>query len=341
MGRWSRMLALGTILVTITFWLVRPATAADENAWSVESVFSSVVLIHADIPEEARTATALGSKRAGNGVIIDNDGLIVTIGYLILEAEQVRVTDAEGKTSAATLIGYDHDTGFGLIRSEEPLGGAALPLGSAADLEAGEPVIVAGRGSQVPMIPAVVASRRPFAGYWEYLLDAAIFTQPPFPSYGGAALVAADGRLVGIGSLFVGDAVTEGERSPGNMFVPIDGLRPILADMLSEGRRTGPAQPWLGVHAREVKGRVFVTRLADGGPAEAAGLGAGDLIVGVEGRRIGGLVDLWRRVHGAGSAGVEIGLDVVRRGGSELTVERVPIASADRHNWLRLKAPDN
>lgn len=335
MGRvlWVSVVALTGFIVALTVVARGPAQASDRE---LADLLSGVVGVRAVIPTSARTAELLGTDRHGSGVVIDTNGLVVTIGYLILEASAAEIIDANRQIVPAEVVGYDHETGFGLVRALAPLKLPPVPFGSAAALKPGDPVVVASRGGETPAAPAVVVSRRPFAGYWEYLVEEAVFTRPPVAGYGGAALFSADGRLAGIGSLFVGDAQPGMQPSPGNMFVPIDELKPILADLVATGRRAGPAEPWLGIYAREAEGRVFVTRLADGGPADEAGLGAGDRIIGVDGKRIAGLADFWRRVRELGDAGVEVALDVVRYGDVELAIERVTIPSADRHDWLRL-----
>ena len=236
-------LASAALLMVVA---IAAAGAAEKTA--SREIIRSVVGISALVPEQARTANSLGTIRSGNGVVIDDNGLVLTIGYLILEATQAAVTDSEGKLVPAAIVAYDHNTGFGLLRARLPLGLKPLELGKSEDLKEGSPVIVIAKGGPFPVMPAGVVSRRSFAGYWEYLLDKAIFTVPPHPSFGGAALVDGSGRLVGIGSLVVGDAIPGDEPLPGNMFVPIDLLKPILAELLESGRAQAPPHPWLGVY---------------------------------------------------------------------------------------------
>jgi len=188
-------------------------------------------------------------------------------------------------------------------------------------------------------MPVAVVSRREFAGYWEYLLDKAIYTMPYHDSYGGAALLDSEGALVGIGSLFVNDADPSGEAAPGNLFVPIDLLKPILAQLVERGRASGPANPWLGLYAGEAQGRVYVRRIARGGPAETAGVKPGDIIIGVGGRRVASLADFYRKIWARGAAGVEVGVDILPIGSKDLAIENVSIRSLDRHNWLKLRHP--
>jgi S1-C subfamily serine protease len=295
------------------------------------SVLDGVIRVATAVPASARSARTLGTQREGSGIVIDSEGLVLTIGYLLLDAEKVEVGLSDGRSFGAAIVAYDHDTGFGLLRASGKLGVTPIELGSSDALQVQDQVVVAAHGGERMAMPALVVSRRVFAGYWEYLLDNAIFTAPPHPSFGGAALLDTSGQLVGVGSLIVGDAAGPDHRLPGNMFVPIDRLKPILADLLDTGRASGPRRPWIGLSSEEVRGRLFVTRLAPGGPAEAAGIAAGDMIVGVGGEAVMGIADFYRKMWALGEAGVSVPLDVLR--GTAVT--SIPVRSADRHEWLR------
>jgi len=262
---------------------------------------------------------------------------VLTIGYLILEAESAEVIGPGGEPMPADVVGYDHESGFGLLRANRPLNVRPMELGDSKPLSDGDPVLSVSFVGEPMAAAARVVSRRPFAGYWEYLLESAIFTFPPNPQYGGAALIAMDGRLVGIGSLFVGDAAEKGEPLPGNMFVPIEDLKPILADLRDSGRRKDPAHPWLGVFVSEQNGRVFITRIAGGGPAESAGLKAGDVIIGVADRRVDSLEDFFRKVWAQGDAGVSVPPNVVPQGAESLEIRTYSVRSGDRYDWLKLR----
>ena len=263
--------------------------------------------------------------------MIDQNGLILTIGYLITEAETVWVSAHSGAAAPAHVVGYDQATGFGLIQALGRLGAPPLELGSAHASAVGDEVIVAGEGGLPHALKAAVVSKREFAGYWEYVLDEAIFTSPPHPSWGGAACIAADGRVLGIGSLFVQEARGEGMASQGNMIVPIDLLKPILSDLMTLGRVDQPPRPWLGMYTSAADDTVFVAGVAGGGPAERAGIKAGDFVLEVAGARVNDLADTFRRIWAVGPAGSAIPLTIVRDG----ALQRVTIQSADRNDFLK------
>ena len=294
---------------------------------SMEDIVSSVVGIRSEIPKSARTARSLGTRREGSGVIIDNNGLVLTIGYIILEAVKVQVLERDGKALPAAFVGYDSASGFGVLRALKPLKGKPLKLGVSAALKRENPVLIVSHAGGGNLKTAMVISRRNFAGYWEYLLENAIFTAPPMENFAGSALIDSELRLVGIGSLFVRDAGKKGVHFPGNMFVPIDKLSPVLADLIAHGRPSAPPRPWLGVYVTELYGRVVVTRVAEGGPASGKGVGEGDIILEVGGRPVSGMEDFYRELWSKGSAGVAVRLNVLQ--GSK--VKTLTIESADRY----------
>jgi S1-C subfamily serine protease len=314
-------------------WAI-PETAqprADEWTFDLERALASVVAVRAEIPADAFTASILGTERAGNGVVIDQSGLILTIGYLITEADSIWVTALSGAAAPAHVVGYDQTTGFGLVQALGRLGAAPIELGTAASAAVGDDVIVAGEGGLPHALKAAVVSKREFAGYWEYVLDEAIFTSPPHPSWGGAACIGADGRVLGIGSLFVQEARGEGIASQGNMIVPIDLLKPILNDLLTLGQVDRPPRPWLGMYASEAEDTVFVAGVASGGPAERAGIKPGDFVLEVAGARVNDLAGTFRRVWAVGPAGSDIPLTIARDG----SLQRITIRSADRTDFLK------
>jgi len=303
---------------------------AKEVSFDLAATFESVVALRAEIPEDAFTAGVLGTERTGNGVVIGDDGLVLTIGYLITEASSIWLTTHRGGVVAAYPLAYDFETGLGLV---QPLGRLDLPTlarGTTRSVDIGNEVFVIGHGGRPHALKARLVAKREFAGYWEYLLDEAIFTAPPHPEWSGAALVGHDGRLIGIGSLFVQEQI-DGEALKGNMFVPIDLLEPILDDLQKYGRPNRPARPWLGMYVAEAERKLIVQGLAKDGPADRAGVNLGDVVVEVGGKAVGDLAQLFRSVWRLGSAGTEIPLTVVRSG----TSKAIAVRSADRAAHLK------
>jgi len=322
--------ARAMLSVLFVFTLAIGPVRAETNP---EDILSAVVGVTAEVPAEARTAQFLGTERAGSGVVIDSDGLVVTIGYLILEAASASIIGPDGKETPATIVAYDYDTGFGLLRAVTPPAVKPMAIGDSSSLRYHDRVLVAGHGGTAAVQPALVISRRDFAGYWEYLLENAIFTSPPHPGFGGAALIDGSGKLVGIGSLILPDAGEPGTNQPGNMFVPIDRLPPIMADLLEHGRPSTPAKPWLGMFSQEAHGRVFVISVAGDGPAAKAGIAPGDIILAVGSQKISGQADLYRKIWALGSAGVEVPLTVLH----DDNVAHISVRSGNRYDWLKLQ----
>ncbi len=318
-------IAIGFLAIVGLSWQ-NPARAA-----SPDEIVDAVISIYAEVPNVARTARTLGSQRRGTGLVIDSNGLILTVGYIILEAAAVDVFDSQGERHPADIIAYDHESGLGLIRTHDPLDVTPIRLGSIDDIEIGDPLLVLNRETELGGAQVKLVDRREFAGYWEYLLDNALFTSPRQPSFAGAALIDQNLRLVGVGSLSVGNAAGNNISSPGNMFIPSDELIPIMADLLSNGRRDDVGRPWLGLIARDLDGNVFVQSVADDSPAGSAGLRPGDRIVRVSDQSVAGLADFYRKLWALGDPGVTVPLDVRRKGRSL----ELDVVSADRYDWLR------
>jgi S1-C subfamily serine protease len=315
-------------------WKVPPAAQPkpEDYDFNLDQALGSVVGIRSVVPPDAFSAETLGTERAGNGVLIREDGVVLTIGYLITEAESVWLTFSDGRAVQGHALGYDQETGFGLVQALARLDLPALTLGESKAVTIGESVVVGGAGGRHHSVAAHVTARQEFAGYWEYVLDEAIFTAPAHPNWGGTAMIGPNGDLLGIGSLQLEQPGEKGNRHL-NMMVPIDLLKPILDDLLTLGRRNRPPRPWLGLYATEVDDRVVVVGLASRGPARKAELRTGDVVLAVGGTEVSDLVGLFRRIWSLGNAGVEVPLTVYRDG---RTFE-LKVPSADRRHFL--KAP--
>src|SRR6267142_6180869 len=297
-----------------------------------QEMLGAVVRVRMKAIPDARSNTTLGPSREGTGVVIDEHGHIVTIGYIVIEADSIEITTQDARTFPATLVGYDHASGLALLRPGAPLGVKPMPMGQAADVAQREPVMVLPAGGRDAASLAYVVTKRKFAASWEYLLETAIFTSPPTMQWAGAALVSREGKLVGIGSLFVRETL-EGAQAPGNMFVPIDLLKPILADLIEKGRRSGPARPWLGLATEEMHGHLMVTRVSPEGPADKAGVRSGDIVVGVAADPVKTQEELYRRVWGLGVAGIEVPLRILQ--GADMREFR--LRSIDRFQYFKEK----
>jgi len=319
-------------LATLT--IIAPARAQDtapraKPEISVDAL--SVVRVRAQASADARSGRTLGRNREGTGVVIDSTGLVLTIGYLITEAEKIELSTADGKVYPATVVGFDNATGLGLLKALVPVPVKPIDMGLSSEAKERDMVLIVGFDG---VAPAYVVSKRQFVGYWEYLLDEAIYTAPATVNWQGAALISREGKLLGIGSLAVGNAIAAGATVPGNMFVPIDVLKPVIGDFIANGRSTTQPRPWLGVTSQEVGGNLLVTPVSPEGPAEAAGLKAGDIIVGIAGEGLKGQADFYTRLWKTGNAGVEVALDVLRGN----RVENLKVKSADRNNYFRARA---
>jgi len=327
----SRLAGAGIGLL-LGFGLILQAMAAEAPAPGAREPLTvdafSVVRVHVRAVPDARSRATLGAEREGTGIVIDSSGLILTIGYLIQEADTVSVAGADGRALPASVVAYDYSTGFGLLRAVKAPSIRPIAFGESATLSEKEPVLIVGFDG---VAPAFVVSRRPFAGYWEYLLDEAIYTAPATVNWQGAALINKEGKLLGVGALVVGDAVGARTQLPGNLFVPIDLLKPILGDLIAQGRSASKPRPWLGVNTQDLQGKLIVTRVSPDSPAEKAGLASGDIIVGVRGETIQNQADFYRRLWATGDAGAEVVLDVLK--GTE--VKKLGVTSMDRDSYLR------
>jgi S1-C subfamily serine protease len=314
-------------------WTVSSALQpkAGDYEFDLDRALAAVVGLRSTVPEDAFTAEVLGTERAGNGVLIRSDGVVLTIGYLIVEAESVWLSLSNGRSVAGHVLGYDQESGFGLVQTLARVDLPALPLGDSGAAQLGESVVVGGAGGRQRSVAARIAAKQEFAGYWEYFLEEAIFTAPSHPQWGGSALIGPAGELLGIGSLQLQREGEGGKREDLNMIVPIDVLKPILDDLLTLGRPNRPPRPWLGLYATEIENKVVVAGLAGQGPAKAAKLRRGDIVLAVDGVEPRDLGDFYRRVWSLGEAGVEVPLSIYREG----RAVELRVASADRSRFLR------
>ena len=318
-------------MASLTEWKVPPANQprAADYSFDLDGVLSSVVGLHSIIPSDAFSADSLGTERAGNGVVIDH-GLVLTVGYLITEAEAVWLHVGDGRVVQGHALGFDSVTGFGLVQALGEFDVEPLPIGSSAAVEVGDRVVVGGAGGRTRSVASHIAAKHEFAGYWEYLLDEAIFTHPAHPNWGGTALISARGELIGIGSLQL-ERERDGRPEHVNMIVPIDLLKPVLDDLRKFGRVNKPARPWLGMFSHEIDGRVVVVGISAKGPAARAELKAGDIILAVNGEKISSQTQFYRKLWALGSAGVDVPLTVYHEG---VTFD-VVLTSTDRAKLLK------
>lgn len=322
-------MTLPFFIASLSAW--RAAHAPTPRARASRELPAGVVKLSIKAVQGARSAATLGAEREGTGAVIGEDGLILTIGYLIIESGSIIVMAADGQMYPATVVGFDHVTGFGLLRANPAVARRPLALGDSSAVRELHTVRIATHPAAGGGSTACVVARRRFVGYWEYLIDEAIFTAPPRFDHSGAALLDAAGRLVGIGSLWVGDALELGVAFPGNMFVPVDLLKPLLTDLVANGRRAEPARPWLGVYSEELEKHVVITQVLAGSPAEKGGLRRGDIVLGVGGEPIASQAEFYQKVWGSGPAGAEIRLHVLQAN----VVRALTLRSVDRLDYLR------
>jgi S1-C subfamily serine protease len=330
----KKLATIASLIIFIGLQSHAPPLSGQAHAdLSAEDTLKTVVKLRSVIPKDAPSAATLGTEREGNGVVIDAEGTILTIGYLIREAEAIEVIGPTGKPVRANFVGYDYDSGFGLVRTDKPLGVAPIKLGKSSAVKAGDQVLIAGHGGEDAAQRVTVVSRHEFAGYWEYLLEEAIYTAPAYTSFSGAALIDPKGQLVGIGSLYSQLSIPGIGLFGCNVFVPIDLLKPILSDLKKTGRSTKPQRPWLGINAEESRSRIFITKVTPGGPAEKAGLKPGDIVLTVDGKEVKDLADLYRKVWAVGKAGVPVPLSVLQG----VKVQDITVRSIDRDQYFTPK----
>jgi S1-C subfamily serine protease len=301
-------------MASLTDWKVPSAVQprVEDYGFDLDRTLSAMVGLHTLVPNDAYSAVALGTERSGNGVVIDN-GLVLTINYLISEAETIWLHLGDGRVVQGHPLAADTESGFGLVQALGSLDVEPLQLGSSAAAQVGDRVVVGGVGGRTRSVGGHIAGKQEFAGYWEYALDEAIFTYPSHPNWGGAGLIAADGKLIGVGSLQI-ERVREGRTEHLNMVVPIDLLKPIVGDLRKFGRLNKPARPWLGVTSMEVDDKIVVYNISPRGPAARAELKENDVILALNGERLRSQIDFYRKLWALGPAGVDVTLTLYRDG---------------------------
>ena len=314
------------LFTVLSMW---SGNALTESSQTAHRFYDSVVGIYAKVPPEARTANSLGQERSGTGVVLDG-GYILTIGYLVIEASEIKVGLPNGQVVPGMLVGYDHTTGFGLLKSVVPISVTPLTLGDSDKIQVDESLLILPSPQQGFSSLAQMVSRRPFAGWWEYYLENPIYTFPTNQAWAGAPLLNAEGKILGIGSLFVADAISQGLMSPGNLFVPINLLKPILAELKEFGRRKTNVKPYLGLSSDDSSGQVVITRVNKGSPAVQAGILAQDIITHVNQIPVTTLKDFYEALWGSGESGSIVSLGITR-GDQEISLR---VQTVDRMDYF-------
>jgi S1-C subfamily serine protease len=316
-----------------TEWIIAPELQpkAADYSYDLNRALGSVVGVRALVPEDASTADALGTERMGHGVIIRDNGLVLTIGYLITEAETVWLKLSDGRSVSGHVLAFDQETGFGLVQPLTKLGLPYLEFGESARAQVGDRVVIAGAGGRAHSVAAKIAAKQSFAGYWEYYLNEAIFTAPSHPNWGGTALIGSQGELLGIGSLQLERSREGAKAEPINMMVPIDILKPVLDDLVKFGRTNHPVRPWLGIYSTEIDDHIVIAGVAKRGPARRAELKIGDVVLAVGNHEVRELADFYRQVWSLGAAGVNVPLTIHREGDTF----DVTIRSGERSQFLK------
>ena len=305
----------------------------EDYAFDIDRAIAGVVGLKSIVPPDAFTARTLGTERLGHGVAIRQTGLVLTMGYLVVEAETVWLRTVDGRVVQGHPLAYDQETGFGLVQALSSLDIPVLPLGDSSSVATGDRLLVAGGGGRESALAAHMVARQEFSGYWEYHLDEALFTSPAHPFWGGAAVIDEQGALVGVASLQVDQGQRSGGASSLNMVVPIDILKPGLDNLVKYGRQNHPPRPWLGLYATEVGERIVIAGVVEGGPADDAGVETGDILIAIADERPKSLADLWKRLWALGAAGIEVALLVEREG----RILSIKVNSADRLTFSRAR----
>lgn len=325
-------IAVGLVIAGAASGVMAQVPVVERQSRALERASEATLGLRVEAVEDARSARTLGRQRSGSGVVINADGLVLTIGYLVLEADQVELVTDDGREIPARVVGYDVATGFGLVQALTPIRRSPAPLGSAAGVRSDEPLVIMSGGPEGDVSPAKLVARRGFSGYWEYHVDGALFTSPPRSDHSGAGLFNLEGELVGVGSLVLNDvANAPGGRVPGNMFVPVDLLKPILAELRASGSSRASARAWIGINCIERDGELRIVRVNDDSPADVAGLKPGDRIVRIDGVPVAQLEQLWKTLWSGPSPEREVKLEILRDG----QAQTLSVQTVDRAKTLK------
>jgi S1-C subfamily serine protease len=285
----------------------------------IERVLPATVHIAAQIPEAHPSARLLGTERMGSGVVVDASGLVLTVNYVVLGAEQIKVSLIDQRTYAAEVVRLDFASGLALVRIDEQRL-SPLPLRSTRNLVAGEEAfIVASVGDGAARIAnGAVSYIGPFDANWEYVLDRAIMLTAMNPGLGGGPLLDPLGRVLGIVSLNLNEIGRFSLAIPADYYLEAQ-------DFFLAGRpQPSNTRAWLGIFCYAVKDHVVIAGLLAGGPGEQAGLKAGDVILAVDGKDVADRRSLYRLLW-AHRPGEAVTLKIFR--GKEL--HTVTVASGD------------
>jgi S1-C subfamily serine protease len=302
-------------------------------AGPMEQVMQSVVRVDALVPEGARTAATHGRERTGTGVVLDANGLVLTVGYIVAEASSVLVTFSDGEKVPSQIVAYDHASGIALLRANRRVATKPVKLAKAQSGKKDEHALIVPSEGEASIKAVKIGKIKKFTSGWEYVMDDAIYTYPPSTDFAGSALLSQRGELLGIGALVTIDIDIDPKvRVPGNVFIPINSVQNILGDLLTQGRSEESQRPWLGLHLKETKQGIKVNAVEEDGPAEASGIKTGDTIVAVEQMKVKSLNHFYKRIWEDFEPGEKIHLLVLR----DDQYANVPVESVDLYKWLKL-----
>lgn len=295
---------------------------------TIENALTGLLTVKSQVPEEAMTASVLGCEREGHGIRVSENGLVLTIGYVISEASSIWLIDSDKQAVEGHVVGYDQASGFGLVQALGRLSGSVLELGDSDEVVVGRQMVLAGAGGATSAVDVSIVEVREFAGYWEYLIAGAIFSEPAHPEWGGTALLDSEGRVYGVGSLIL---QAEDDTEPArNMIIPINKFNAVRDDLITSGRSSVPPRPWLGWYVQDSAQGPTVIGLVSNGPSNTAGIKPGDRVVAINGRRISSLSSLYKEIWTAGEAGITVDVAISR----DADIRIVAVESIDRSSMM-------